>query len=128
MPDNYFITETDNGRICLAEDVIIVMVNAAIAEIDGVSRVSTATGAANDIAEFLGLKNAPNKHIKVSQDESGTVLVDVVIMVKYGFPVTTVAKTVQERVSDALEGMGGINCRVNVHVSGIAFDKTDVKG
>ena len=128
MPENYITSETESGNICLSEDVILVMVNAAVAEIEGVSRASNPIGAANDIAEFLGIKNTPNKNVKISTGEDGTVSVDVVIMVRYGYPVTTVAKAVQDRVLDALEGMGGIKCRVNVHVSGIAFEKTDVKG
>ena len=49
-------------------------------------------------------------------------------MVRYGYAVTVVAKKVQEAVAEAVEDMGGLKARVNVHVTGISFDKTDIKG
>jgi len=125
MPENYVTNQTEKGSISVSEDVICVMVTAAISEIEGVAGLSNVTS--NDIAEFLGLKNTPNRGIKVSS-EDGLAVIDVLIMVRYGFAVTVVAKKVQERVAAAVEDMGGLKTRVNVHVTGIAFDKTDMKG
>ena len=60
--------------------------------------------------------------------ENGEVTVDLVILVRYGFGVTVVAKKVQEQVAASVESMTGLKVRVNVHVTGISFDKTDMKG
>ena len=49
-------------------------------------------------------------------------------MVRYGYAVTVVAKKVQEQVAASVESMTGLNVKVNVHVTGIAFEKNDMKG
>ena len=125
MPENYITNQTEKGCVSVSEDVINVMVTAAVSEIDGVAGLSNAT--TTDIAEFLGLKTTPSRGIKISS-EDGVAVIDVLIVVRYGYAVTVVAKKVQEKVADAVEGMGGLKSRVNVHVTGISFDKTDMKG
>lgn len=124
MPDNYVTNQTEKGTISISEDVINVMVSAAVSEIEGVAGLSSPTS--TDIAEFLGIKNAP-KGIKITS-EDGAVTVDLVIMVKYGYGVTVVAKKVQDQVAASVESMTGLKVTVNVHVTGISFDKTDMKG
>ena len=125
MPDNYLTSQTEKGNICVSEDVITVMVTTAVSEIEGVASLSSATS--NDIAEFLGLKNSTTKGVKIAADNNEAVI-DVLIMVRYGFGVTVVAKKVQEKVAASVEAMTGLKTRVNVHVTGISFDKTDMKG
>ena len=125
MPDNYLSSQTEKGTISVSEDVITVMVTTAVSEIEGVASLSSATS--NDIAEFLGLKNNTTKGVKIASDKNEAVI-DVLIMVRYGFGVTVVAKKVQEKVAASVEAMTGLKTRVNVHVTGIAFDKTDMKG
>ena len=56
MPENYITSQTEKGNISISEDVIQVMVNAAVSEIEGVAGLSSVPGA--DIAEFLGIKSA----------------------------------------------------------------------
>ena len=124
MPESYVTNHTEKGNISISEDVVTVMVTAAIAEIEGVAGLANPTS--TDIAEFFGIKNAA-KGVKLSA-EDGVLTVDVVIMVRYGYGVTVVAKKVQEQVAASVESMTGFKVRVNVHVTGIAFDKTDMKG
>ena len=124
MPESYVTNQTEKGNISISEEVIHVMVTAAISEIEGVAGLTNPTS--TDIAEFLGLKNAV-KGIRISA-EDGETAIDVVIMVRYGFSVTAVGKKVQEQVAANVESMTGMKVRVNVHVTGIAFDKTDMKG
>ncbi len=124
MPESYVTNQTQKGNISISEDVVTVMVTAAIAETEGVAGVSNPTS--TDIAEFFGIKNAA-KGIRISA-EDGVMTVDVVIMVRYGYGVTVVAKKVQEQVAASVESMTGFKVRVNVHVTGIAFEKTDMKG
>ena len=63
--------------------------------------------------------------ISISED---VVTVDVAIMVRYGYGVTVTAKKIQEQAAASVESMTGLAVRVNVHVTGIAFDKADMKG
>ena len=51
-------------------------------------------------------------------------IIDVIITVKYGCNVVAVAKTVQESLHDMVISTTGMEqAEVNVHVSGIAFEK-----
>ena len=112
MPENYITCQDEKGSINISEDVVAAMVRAAITEVDG----------GTELAELLGIKSAA-KGIKV-QIVDGTMTVDTIITVRYGCSVVAVAKAVQESVTSAVESMTGMGKPiVNVHVSGVAFDK-----
>ena len=117
MPENYITCQDEKGSINISEDVVAAMVRAAITEVDGVAGIATSAG--TELAELLGIKSA----IKV-QIVDGTMTVDTIITVRYGCSVVAVARAVQESVTSAVESMTGIGKPiVNVHVSGVAFDK-----
>ena len=103
MPENYITCQDEKGCINISEDVVAAMVRAAITEVDGIKSAA--------------------KCIKV-QIVDGTMTVDTIITVRYGCSVVAVAKAVQESVTSAVESMTGMGKPiVNVHVSGVAFDK-----
>ena len=121
MPENnYITTPTDRGTINISEDVFAVMVGAAIAEVDGVAGMASTVG--GDLQELLGRKNLA-KGVKVSFDENGTVVVDVLLTVRFGHNITQVAKQVQEKVASGVEAMTASRAVVNVHVAGVSFSK-----
>ena len=124
MPENYVTSQGEKGSVSISEDVIAVMVSAAISEIEGVAGFSNAIGV--DIAELLSRKGA-NRGVRLSADNDVAVL-DVMVMVRYGYNVAEVARKVQTEVASNLEAMAGMRVRVNVHVTGVSFDKTDMKG
>ena len=124
MPESYVTNHTEKGDISISEDVIALMVSAAVSEIEGVSGLSNPTS--TDLAERFGLKNAA-RGIKISS-EGDVLTVDIAIMVRYGYGVTVTAKKIQEQAAAGVESMTGLAVRVNVHVTGIAFDKADMKG
>lgn len=117
MVDNYIRTETENGNINISEDVIAVMVSAAINEVDGVAGFTNTVG--SEILDLIGMKTL-SKGIKVSIDED-IITVDVLLTVDFGCVVADVAKKVQCSVIGALEAMTGLSAKVNVHVSGVSF-------
>ena len=124
MPENYVTSRSEKGSVSISEDVIAVMVSAAISEIEGVAGFSTAIGA--DIAELLSRKGT-NRGVRITTENGSTVL-DVLVMVRYGYNVAEVAKKVQAEVAANMEAMTGMQVKVNVHVTGVAFEKTDMKG
>lgn len=124
MPESYVTNHTEKGDISISEDVIALMVSAAVSEIEGVSGLSNPTS--TDLAERFGLKNAA-RGIRISS-EGDVITVDVAIMVRYGYGVTVTAKKIQEQAAASVESMTGLAVRVNVHVTGIAFEKADMKG
>ena len=120
MGDNYISCKAENGSINISEDVISTMVRTAITEIDGVAGISNTAGA--ELAELIGIKTV-SKGIKV-QIVDDTIKVDAVILVRYGCNIVNVAKEVQNSVTEAVQANTGIDkAEVNVHVSGVAFEK-----
>ncbi len=123
MPDNYVTSQTEKGGVFIAEDVISLIVSAALSEVEGVAGLSNAIG--TDIAEFLGLKSVA-RGVKVSSQD-GCTTVEILLMVRYGYSVAVVARKVQDAVSASLEAMTGMKAVVNVHVTGISFEKAEIK-
>ncbi len=120
MGDNYISCKAENGSINISEEVISTMVRTAITEIDGVAGISNTAGA--ELAELIGIKTV-SKGIKV-QIVDDTIKVDAVILVRYGCNIVNVAKEVQNSVTEAVQAITGIDkAEVNVHVSGVAFEK-----
>ena len=120
MNDNYITCQEENGSINISEDVISSMVRSAIAEVEGVAGLSNTAGAG--IAELIGIKTL-TKGVKV-QFIDDRIVVDTIITVAYGSNIVNVARSVQEKVINAVLAATGIEkAEVNVHVSGIAFEK-----
>lgn len=120
MADNYITLQEEKGNINVSEDVIISLVNKVVNEIDGVAGLANTAGA--ELAELIGIKNV-NKGTKV-QIKDDSFIVDVLILVKYHFNIVDVAKKVQDAIYDGVIAVTGVEtAQVNVHVSGIAFEK-----
>ena len=119
MADNYITTENEKGKINISEEVIAVMVGAAITEVEGVDGLANTVG--NDILDLIGKKSLA-KGVKITLTEEHMVI-DVLIMVVFGCVITDVAAKVQNAVSNAIESMTGVTPVVNVHVSGVSFPK-----
>ncbi len=119
MVDNYISRQVERGSINISEDVIEVMVKAAVSEIEGVAGLTSNISA--EIADFIGRKNV-HKGIKI-QFENGSIIIDVVVMVRFGTNISEVGAKIQEAISSAVDSMAGMPCVVNVNISGIAYDK-----
>jgi len=120
MSDNYISYREDNGSINISEDVISSIVRAAISEVEGVSGLSTTAGA--ELAEMIGLKTLP-KGVKI-RIEDNRIITDAIITVSYGSNVVSVAKAIQNAVRNVIESTTGFqDAEVNVHVSGISFER-----
>ena len=50
-------------------------------------------------------------------------MVDVVVIVRFGVKINEVGVKIQEAVAGAVESMTGLESIVNVHISGISYDK-----
>lgn len=113
MPDNYINISCEKGSVHISEEVIAVITAAAINEVEGVA------GLAGN--EFVGKKHA-SRGVKVYFGE-GDITIDAHIMIRYGSGIAGVAGKVQDGVISAVESMTGIQPTVNVHVTGVSFDK-----
>ena len=111
----------EDGSVNISEDVISIIALEAMREVEGFGSISNPLG--KDIAELIGKKSAA-RGVSVQPGEDG-VGIDVFISVKYNYSVTAVSQAIQEAIRKSVEDMTGIRVKaVNVHVGGIAFDKS----
>lgn len=122
MPDGkeYITREDVGGSISISEDVIGIIAVEAIGQVEGVAGITNSLG--NDIAELFGKKYA-FKGVRV-ETEDEKIVIDATVTVEYGYPVNTVAESIQTSVAEAVESMTGLSVdAINIHVAGIEFDK-----
>lgn len=116
----YISRQEELGSVNISEEVLAVIAGAAAMEVDGVSALGTTLS--NDVAALVNRKSvAKGVHLEV---EGEAVMVDVTILVKYGYVVPEVAKNVQDAIQNAVMNTSGLDvASVNVTVSGVTFQK-----
>ena len=116
--EKFTVNAEGAGIIDIADDVVSSIVGLAVTEVDGVAQLSG--DITRDLIAKLGKKTL-SKGIRISYEEK-SVLVDVALVIKFGFNIVEVSKNVQEKVKTTLETMTGLTCRqVNVKIAGIDF-------
>ena len=104
------------GDVQIADEEIAVIAGLAATEVKGVSKMSG--NITKEIISKLGMKNL-SKGVKVSF-QSNQLMVQVAIVLKYGYSIPKVSSMVQEKVKTAIENMTGITVKeVSVHILGI---------
>ena len=107
----------ENGSVLISEDVIVTIVAHAVQEVEGVVGLNVKPG--SDIIDMIG-KKGWGKGLKVTIGEEDALTIDCNINVAYGQSVVSVAKAVQDSITNALESMAGVKiAAVNVNVCGI---------
>ncbi|MBQ8358881.1 MAG: Asp23/Gls24 family envelope stress response protein [Oscillospiraceae bacterium] len=113
----YVTQMQENGSVQISEDVIATIVVHAVEEVEGVVSLNVKPG--SDIIEMIG-KKGWGKGLKITIGEEDALTVDCNVNVAYGQSVVSVAKAVQESVTNSLESMAGVKiAAVNVNVCGI---------
>ena len=115
----YITKHAEKGTVNISEDVIAVMVSAAVTEVEGVAGFGTAT--TPELVELFGRKTT-TKGLKIRFIDD-KVTIDVMVNVRLGGSITDIALRVQDAVCREVESVTGMSAVVNVHVTGVAFDK-----
>ena len=123
----YITRQESMGTIQISEDVVASISSSVALETEGVGGLLNA-----NMADLVGGKKMTAKGVRVEMAEDGVVtpflaqkdvVVNLFLMIRYGFAIAEVAQKVQNAVYSALEGMTGFPVKaVNVHVGGISFD------
>ncbi len=109
-------SRTDLGSIRIHKDVIASIASLASLEVEGVKRIGGDLKA--NIYELLGRKE--QKGITVEIDRNYEVRLNVPLIVKYGYNLTEIARSVQERIQQSLEKMTNLSIKeINVSVQRI---------
>jgi uncharacterized alkaline shock family protein YloU len=117
-------TETAKlGKIELAPEVLQIIAGLSASQVEGVAALSG--GVVDDINQFLGRKNL-RQGVKV--DLGDQTVIQVSIVVHYGYHLMDVATEVQQQVKETIEEMTSVSVdQVIVHVEGLKFSQTDKK-
>ena len=111
------------GSVHISEDVVSSIAAVSAVEVEGVSSLAANLG--SDIAGLLSTKKNLAKGVRLQMEEEG-VVVDMAVLVKYGYAIQDVAKAIQDAVISGVEAMTGLHvAAVNVNVAGMAFGKLD---
>lgn len=111
-------------KIKISEEVVATIAGIAVSEIENLA--SMGGGFVDGIAGMLGRKT-PGRGIKVEMKENQVIL-DLAIVMQYGCKIHEVARDMQARVRDAVEGMTGMEVTsVNVNVLGVSIGKESSK-
>ena len=103
----YMTHEEESGVIHISEDVIAAIACGAAREVEGVSALMSGKG---------------SKGVRLTVQNDNMVL-DLYVMVKYGYAIPEVAEKVQKAAASAVEATTGFAVSaVNVHVGGVSFD------
>ncbi len=107
------------GEVKIASDVVAVIAALAATEVDGVH--SMAGNITNELIGKFGMKKL-SKGVKV-QMAKGSVHVDMMVVVNYGYSIPDVSQQVQDKVSQQIENMTGLVVpEVNVRVAGVNLE------
>ena len=106
-----YVSRSDElGNIHISEEVLAVIAAAAVLEVEGIGGMMS-----------LATKKSSARGVRVAVDEEGAVI-DLYVMIRYGYPIPEVAEKIQNAVSIAIESMTGFAAKaVNVHVGGVSF-------
>ncbi|MGI6665451.1 MAG: Asp23/Gls24 family envelope stress response protein [Christensenellaceae bacterium] len=117
-------TNTVNGTVTFADEVLEIIAGIAAADIPGVAGMSG--GIRDGIAELLGRKNF-TKGIKVTKTDDALVF-DIQIIVEYGVRVPEVCENIQKSVSTAIDTMTGLKpTAINIAIQGIKLKEAVVE-
>ncbi len=109
-----------NGDVQISDEVVAIIAGLAATEVDGVAKMSG--NIPNELVSKLGMKNL-SKGVKVELVPP-SVRVLLTLVLKYGYSIPEVSKTVQERVKSAIETMTGLTVsEVNVRIAGVSVNE-----
>ncbi len=112
----YMVRQEDMGNIQIAEEVVANLATSTALEVDGVG------GLLNAVPDGKGNKKMTAKGIRVDM-EGDALVMNLFLMIRYGYEIADVAQKVQQSVYTTLESTTGFKIQaVNVHVGGISFN------
>lgn len=115
------IKNDDNiGAIQIADDVVAMIASLAATEIQGVTAMNG--NLTKELMNKVGVKNT-TKGVKV-EVIGHSVVVDLAIIMEYGYNIPATCQKVQSRVKTAIENMTGLECTdVNIRIAAVNMKK-----
>ncbi|MBQ5799461.1 MAG: Asp23/Gls24 family envelope stress response protein [Oscillospiraceae bacterium] len=122
MADNReYLTHTEqDDSISISDDVLVAIASKAVSEVEGVGSLMNQT-MTEQLTEQI-MRKKIGRGVRV-ESMDGEIVLNVYIMVRYGYAIPEVAEKVQQAVAAAVAAMTNFKVSaVNVHVGGVSFD------
>ena len=122
MADNReYLTHTEqDDSISISDDVLVAIASKAVSEVEGVGSSMNQT-MTEQLTEQI-MRKKIGRGVRV-ESMDGEIVLNVYIMVRYGYAIPEVAEKVQQAVAAAVAAMTNFKVSaVNVHVGGVSFD------
>ena len=122
MADNReYLTHTEqDDSISISDDVLVAIASKAVSEVEGVGSLMNQT-MTEQLTEQI-MRKKIGRGVRV-ESMDGEIVLNVYIMVRYGYAIPEIAEKVQQAVAAAVAAMTNFKVSaVNVHVGGVSFD------
>ena len=117
MAKDVFGTESSIGEVQIASEVITAIAGISASEVEGIESM-VGSGVGDIVGKLGGKSNSKGVKVNITDDKAE---LDVAVNVRFGYSIPKVSAKVQEKVSQAVSSMKGLEVtRVNVSVAGIA--------
>ena len=119
--DTYTIYDDQSiGTVQIADEVVAIIAGLAATEVEGVASMNG--NITNELVGKLGMKSL-SKGVKVDVLDN-VVCVDLNLNLEYGYNITEICQTVQEKVKTAIENMTGLQVSdVNISIASVELEK-----
>lgn len=122
MAKDVFGTEDSIGEVQIASEVITAIAGISASEVEGIESM-VGSGVGDIVGKLGGKSNSKGVKVNITDDKAE---LDVAVNVRFGYSIPKVSAKVQEKVSQAVSSMTGLEVtRVNVRVAGIAAADPD---
>ena len=117
MAKDVFGTESSIGEVQIASEVITAIAGISASEVEGIESM-VGSGVGDIVGKLGGKSNSKGVKVNITDDKAE---LDVAVNVRFGYSIPKVSAKVQEKVSQAVSSMTGLEVtRVHVRVAGIA--------
>ncbi len=115
MAKDVFGTESSIGEVQIASEVITAIAGISASEVEGIESM-VGSGVGDIVGKLGGKSNSKGVKVNITDDKAE---LDVAVNVRFGYSIPKVSAKVQEKVSQAVSSMTGLEVtRVNVRVAG----------
>ncbi len=116
------MTDSNQGKITVAPDVLVTIARMAALSVPGVSRMAQVTGGVNRL-----FKRGSNDGVRL-EVEDNIIVAGLYLILKKDVNVREVSRNVQQQVARALQEMVGMDvAEVEIHIEDIDYEEIEAQ-
>ena|ERR1041385_92986 len=116
------MTETNQGKITVAPDVLVTIARMAALSVSGVSRMAQVTGGVNRL-----FKRGVSDGVRI-EVEDNIIVASLYLILKRDVNVREVSRNVQQHVARALQEMVGMDvAEIEIHIEDIDYEEIEAQ-